>query len=195
MSKIPITGNDEADKLLETDPLALLHRDAARPAGADGVGVHRAVHLQQRLGELDAAQIASMDPDEFLAVARVRRRSIGSPVRWGSGCKRSHTRIVDDYDGDAGAVWRDVETGDELTPAIDRAARLRRGEDADLHRAAGEAIRCATEGVGGSRGTVRRRHATIRRRHRLAGGAGSCPSVEAGPESRGQDEGRLISSV
>ncbi len=34
-----ITGDADADRLLNTDPLALLHRHDARPAGAHGVGV------------------------------------------------------------------------------------------------------------------------------------------------------------
>ena len=39
---LSITGDPEADGLLDTRRLGPAHRHAARPAGADGVGVHRA---------------------------------------------------------------------------------------------------------------------------------------------------------
>jgi uncharacterized HhH-GPD family protein len=114
MSKIPITGNDEADRLLETDPLALLLGmllDQQVPMEWAFTGPYT---LQQRLGKLDAAQIASMDPDEFLAVAKGPPAIHRFPVSMGKRVQALARVIVDDYDGDAGAVWRDVETGDEL---------------------------------------------------------------------------------
>jgi uncharacterized HhH-GPD family protein len=109
MSKIPITGNDEADRLLETDPLALLLGmllDQQVPMEWAFTGPYT---LQQRLGKLDAAQIASMDPDEFLAVAKGPPAIHRFPGSMGKRVQALARVIVDDYDGDAGAVWRDVD--------------------------------------------------------------------------------------
>jgi uncharacterized HhH-GPD family protein len=113
-AKIPITGNAEADKLLEEEPLALLLGmllDQQVPMEWAFTGPYT---LQQRLGKLDAAQIAAMDPDEFLAVAKGPPAIHRFPGSMGKRVQALAQAIVDDFDGDAGAVWRDVETGDEL---------------------------------------------------------------------------------
>jgi uncharacterized HhH-GPD family protein len=113
-AKIPITGNAEADRLLEDDPLAILIGmllDQQVPMEWAFTGPYT---LQQRLGKLDAAQIAAMDPDEFLAVAKGPPAIHRFPGSMGKRVQALAQAIVDDYDGDAGAVWRDVETGDEL---------------------------------------------------------------------------------
>jgi uncharacterized HhH-GPD family protein len=113
-AKIPITGNVDADKLLEDNPLAILIGmllDQQVPMEWAFTGPYT---LQQRLGTLDAAQIAAMDPDEFLAVAKGPPAIHRFPGSMGKRVQALAQAIVDDYDGDAGAVWRDVETGGEL---------------------------------------------------------------------------------
>jgi uncharacterized HhH-GPD family protein len=113
-AKMPITGNAEADKLLEEEPLALLLGmllDQQVPMEWAFTGPYT---LQQRLGKLDAAQIAAMDPDEFLAVAKGPPAIHRFPGSMGKRVQALAQALVDDYDGDAEAVWRDVETGDEL---------------------------------------------------------------------------------
>ncbi len=113
-AKIPVTGNAEADKLLEDEPLALLLGmllDQQVPMEWAFTGPYT---LQQRLGKLDAAQIAAMDSDEFLAVAKGPPAIHRFPGSMGKRVQALAQAIVDDFDGDAGAVWRDVETGDEL---------------------------------------------------------------------------------
>jgi uncharacterized HhH-GPD family protein len=70
--------------------------------------------LQQRLGGLDAARIAAMDPDEFLAVCKGPPAVHRFPGSMGKRVQALAQAIVDDYDGNAEAIWRDVETGDEL---------------------------------------------------------------------------------
>jgi len=113
-AKIPITGNADADQLLEDDPLAILIGmllDQQVPMEWAFTGPFT---LQQRLGKLDAAQIAAMDPDEFLAVAKGPPAIHRFPGSMGKRVQALARAIVDDYDGDAGAIWRDVETGEEL---------------------------------------------------------------------------------
>ena len=115
MARIPITGNDEADKLLEEDPLALLIGmllDQQVPMEWAFTGPYT---LQQRLGGvLDAAQIGAMDPDEFLALCKGPPAIHRFPGSMGKRVQALAQAIVADYGGDAEAVWRDVETGDEL---------------------------------------------------------------------------------
>jgi uncharacterized HhH-GPD family protein len=112
---VPITGNSEADELNATNPLALLLSmllDQQVPMEWAFTGPYT---LQQRLGgKLDAAQIASMDPDEFLAVAKGPPAIHRFPGSMGKRVQALAQALVDDYDGDAEAIWRDAESGAEL---------------------------------------------------------------------------------
>ena len=78
----------------EHRPAGAPHRDAARPAGADGVGVHGPGHPQGRASaHLDAAAIAAMDPED--ARRGLLRQARAAPLpgrRWPAGptrCARS----------------------------------------------------------------------------------------------------------
>lgn len=114
-----ITGREDADRLLNTDPLALLIGmllDQQVPMEWAFMGPST---LRDRLGgRLDAAAIAEMDPAAFLAVAK------GPPAvhRFpGSMAKRIQAlcaAIVEHYDGDAANVWTGVESGAELVARL-----------------------------------------------------------------------------
>ncbi|MFJ5260517.1 HhH-GPD-type base excision DNA repair protein [Streptomyces sp. NPDC088387] len=72
--------------------------------------------IADRLGadDLDAHDIAAQDPDTFAAVLSEKPAVHRYP---GSMAKRIHQLcqyLVEHYDGDAEAVWRDAETGAEL---------------------------------------------------------------------------------
>ena len=111
---LPVTGIPEADLLLVTDPLALLIGmllDQQVPMEWAFKGPWT---LTERLGNLDARSIAAMDPDDFVAVFSEKPALHRFP---GSMGKRTHelcTFIVDNYDGDAGKIWKGVRSGDEL---------------------------------------------------------------------------------
>ena len=112
---MPVTSNDEANALLVTDPLALLIGmllDQQVPMEWAFLGPHT---LQARLGgELDAGKLAAMTEDEVVALFVAKPALHRYPASMG---KRTHALclyLVDHYDGDAGAIWRDVPTGAEL---------------------------------------------------------------------------------
>jgi uncharacterized HhH-GPD family protein len=110
-----ITGDHEADGLLNTDPFALLVGmllDQQVPMEWAFAGPAK---LKERLGgKFDPATIAAMDPVEFTALVK------GPPALHrfpGSMAKRIQdlaSYIVEHYDGDAANIWREVESGDEL---------------------------------------------------------------------------------
>ena len=65
---LAVTGSDEADQLLNKDPLALLLGmllDQQIPMEWAFKGPYT---LLERLGKLDASQIASMDPEKFESI-------------------------------------------------------------------------------------------------------------------------------
>ncbi|MEZ5170574.1 MAG: HhH-GPD-type base excision DNA repair protein [Acidimicrobiia bacterium] len=109
---IPITGEADADRLLQDEPLALLLGmllDQQVPMEWAFRGPHT---LQERLGRpLDAADIAAMDPEELERVFREKPALHRYPA---SMAKRAHAlcaTIVDEYDGDAAAVWTEATDG------------------------------------------------------------------------------------
>jgi uncharacterized HhH-GPD family protein len=112
---LAVTGDHDADHLLNTDPLALLIGmllDQQVPMEWAFIGPHR---LRERMGgKLDAATIASMPLDELEKVFK------GPPALHrfpGSMAKRTQQlcqHLVEHYRGDAAAVWRDAATGEEL---------------------------------------------------------------------------------
>ena len=66
---IPITGDDIADRLLQTDPLALLIGMLLDQQVPMEWAFRGPATLRDRLGgDLDAERIASMDVDDFVAI-------------------------------------------------------------------------------------------------------------------------------
>jgi uncharacterized HhH-GPD family protein len=112
---MPITGDPAADELLMTDPLALLIGMLLDQQVPMEWAFKGPTTLKERLGgTLDAAAIAAMSEDDVVALFVTKPALHRYPAAMG---KRAYERcqfLVDNYDGDAGAVWRDVRTGDEL---------------------------------------------------------------------------------
>ena len=75
-SKLPdrlyFTGDDDADRLLVSEPLALLIGFALDQQVTVQKAFGGPLELKRRLGGLDAGRIAAMDPDEFIEVFRQR---------------------------------------------------------------------------------------------------------------------------
>jgi uncharacterized HhH-GPD family protein len=111
---LAVTGDDAADRLLNTDPLALLLGmllDQQVPMEWAFMGPYT---LRERLGGLDAGAIAAMDPDAVEAAFRSKPALHRYPA---SMAKRAHALcqvLVEEYGGDAANVWKDAATGDEL---------------------------------------------------------------------------------
>ncbi len=116
---LTVTGEPAADALLIEDPLALLLGmllDQQFPMERAFVAPYR---LQERRGrKLDAAEIAAADPDE---IAAAFRQPPALHRYWGAMSKRTQAMcqiLVDQYGGDAAAVWIGVESGAELLKRI-----------------------------------------------------------------------------
>lgn len=112
---IPITGDPAADQLLADDPLALLLGmlfDQQVPMEWAFKGPFT---LRNRLGgRLDAAEIAAMDPDVFVSICCEKPAIHRFPASMGKRAHELCTHLVEHYDGDAAAVWRDVASGAQL---------------------------------------------------------------------------------
>ncbi|MDZ7732144.1 MAG: HhH-GPD-type base excision DNA repair protein [Acidimicrobiia bacterium] len=112
---LPVTGDDDADRLLVDDPLALvigMLLDQQVPMEWAFKGPAR---LRERLGgSLDASEIAAMDHAALEDAFREKPALHRYP---GSMAKRTHALceyLTEHYGGDAAAVWKGVRTGDQL---------------------------------------------------------------------------------
>ena len=112
---LPFTGDPRADKYLVDDPLALLIGmvlDQQVPLEKAFAGPWV---LRQRLGtELDAAKIAAMAPDELAALFVERPALHRFPGSMAARVQDLCHLLVQEYGGDAAAVWTTAVTGDEL---------------------------------------------------------------------------------
>jgi uncharacterized HhH-GPD family protein len=112
---LPVTGDPAANRLLVSDPLALVIGMLLDQQVPMEWAFGSPLRLRERLGgQLDAAAIAAM-PLEELEVAFK-----GPPAlhRYpGSMAKRTHQlcqHLVDQHDGQAANVWRGVDSGAAL---------------------------------------------------------------------------------
>jgi uncharacterized HhH-GPD family protein len=112
---LPFTGDPEADKYLVDDPLALLIGmvlDQQVPLEKAFAGPWV---LRQRLGkELDAAELAAMDPDKLAALFVERPALHRFPGSMAARVQELCRLLVQDYGGDAATVWTTAASGDEL---------------------------------------------------------------------------------
>lgn len=104
-AKIAITGDRDADALLTSDPFALLVGMLLDQQVPMEWAFRGPLTLQTRLGGLDAKTIAAMDPADVEVSFREKPAVHRYP---GSMAKRTYElskHLVDEYDGDAAAIW------------------------------------------------------------------------------------------
>ena len=116
--RIHFTGNDEADALLARDPLALLIGFCLDQQVTVQTAFAGPLKLQRRLGHLDAARIAAMDPGELDATFRERPGIHRFPGNMAKRVQALCAAIAEDYDGDASRVWEDATDTAELERRI-----------------------------------------------------------------------------
>lgn len=112
---IPITGDTEADLLLEQDPLALLIGmllDQQVPMEWAFKGPHT---LRERLdGELSAERIAGMDVEDFVALCARTPAIHRFPASMGRRVHALCEQVLADYDGDAARIWTEAADAKDL---------------------------------------------------------------------------------
>jgi uncharacterized HhH-GPD family protein len=112
--RLPFTGNDDADRLLATDPLALLIGFALDQQVTVQKAFSGPWELRARLGHLDARRIAGTDPAELDRVFRERPALHRFPGWMAGKVAALCAFIVDRYEGDASRVWREASDGRDL---------------------------------------------------------------------------------
>jgi uncharacterized HhH-GPD family protein len=113
--RLYFTDSDEANKLIATDPMALLIGFALDQQITVQQAFLGPLLIRERVGSLDAGRLAATDLEPVFRQKPAIHRYPGSMA------KRVHELVVylrDNYDGDAARVWTDATTSDELKANI-----------------------------------------------------------------------------
>jgi uncharacterized HhH-GPD family protein len=117
-----LSQQPEADALLDRDPLALLIGMVLDQQFPLERAFFAPYGLVQRLGhELDVRELAEHDPEALAAIFAKTPVLHRFPRAMAKRVQELCRLLVDRYDGDAAAVWRDAATGAE---ALRRVAEL-----------------------------------------------------------------------
>jgi uncharacterized HhH-GPD family protein len=108
------TGDEAADRLLVSDPLALLIGFALDQQVTVQKAFSGPAELQRRLRDLDAATIAAMDPEALATVFRTPPALHRFPGSMAGKVQALCAAITADYEGDAARVWTTASDGPEL---------------------------------------------------------------------------------
>ena len=122
MSLVPdrlhFTEDDDANALLASDPLALLIGFALDQQVTVQQAFTGPKKLQDRLGRLDAAEIAGMDPGRLETVFREKPAIHRFPGNMARRVQELCAAIVSEYGGDAARVWDEAADDAELRRRI-----------------------------------------------------------------------------
>ena len=113
-----LTSSDEANELLAQEPLALLigfALDQQVPVPTAFAGPYK---LKQRVGSLDAAAIATMDPDALEAAFREKPAIHRFPGSMARRVQDLCALVADEYDGHAERVWTNAADPADLRRRI-----------------------------------------------------------------------------
>ncbi|GAB3533215.1 HhH-GPD-type base excision DNA repair protein [Arthrobacter tecti] len=100
-----ITGDATADQLLSNDPLALLVGMLLDQQVAMETAFAGPAKISERLGRFDAASIADYDADAFVELCRTPPAVHRYPGNMAGRVQALCRTVVDEWDGDASAIW------------------------------------------------------------------------------------------
>jgi uncharacterized HhH-GPD family protein len=112
---LAVTGDPEADRLINTDPFAALLAMMLDQQVPMEWAFQSPYRLKERLdGKLDPATIATLDPDELLAAFKGPPALHRFPGSMGKRAQELSAHIVEHYGGRTEAIWEGADTGEEL---------------------------------------------------------------------------------
>jgi uncharacterized HhH-GPD family protein len=111
---LPFTGNPDADRLLAEDPLALLIGFALDQQVTVQKAFAGPLELLRRIGSLDAATIATMDPEALDAAFRTPPALHRFPGNMARRVRELCAALADAYGGDASRVWSEAADARDL---------------------------------------------------------------------------------
>ena len=116
--RLYFTDSDEANELLARDPFALLIGFALDQQVPLQTAFSVPLKLKQRLGNLDPAELAGMEPDRLEAACREKPAVHRFPGTMATRVQELARAVVSDYSGDASRVWSEAEDSADLRRRI-----------------------------------------------------------------------------
>jgi uncharacterized HhH-GPD family protein len=113
------TGNDEADRLLAEDPMALLIGFALDQQVTVPTAFLGPLKIKQRLGTLAAADLAGIDPERLEAAFREKPAVHRFPGTMATRVQELARTVESEYGGDAARLWTDATDSDDLRRRIE----------------------------------------------------------------------------
>jgi uncharacterized HhH-GPD family protein len=112
--RLYFTGDEEADRLLVTEPLALLIGFALDQQVTVQKAFGGPLELKRRIGTLDAAKIAALDPAILDGVFRERPALHRFPSSMATKVQALCAAVARDYHNDAATIWTGARDGQDL---------------------------------------------------------------------------------
>lgn len=104
-----LTGDPEADVLLERDPFALLIGMLLDQQVAMETAFAGPAKIEQRLGSIAPEAIAAADPEAFAELCRTPPAVHRYPGSMAGRVQEVARAVVHRYDGDVTAIWTDAD--------------------------------------------------------------------------------------
>ena len=114
IDRLPFTGDEAADRLLVSDPLALLIGFVLDQQVPLQKAFSGPLELSRRIGGLDARKIATMEPERLDEAFRERPALHRFPGNMARRTQELCAAIAERYDGDAARIWTEAADGRDL---------------------------------------------------------------------------------
>lgn len=112
------TDSDEADRLLVADPMALLIGFVLDQQVTVQKAFSGPIALRERIGTLDAAAIAAIDPEKLAAVFAEKPALHRYPAAMAKRVHDLATHVANEYGDDAAQLWKGAKDGKDLEKRI-----------------------------------------------------------------------------
>jgi uncharacterized HhH-GPD family protein len=112
--RLTFTGDDEADRLLVAEPLALLIGFALDQQVTVQKAFFGPLEIRRRAGTLDAAKLAAIEPEAFADLFRQRPAIHRFPGSMAGKVQALCAAVARDYAGDASRIWTEASDAHDL---------------------------------------------------------------------------------
>lgn len=116
LARLHFTDSDEANKLIASDPMALLVGFALDQQVTIGKAFSGPLAIKERVGSLDAATLAEADLDTVFREKPAIHRFPGNMAK---RVQALAEHVRDEYGGDAAQVWKSARDADALRANLD----------------------------------------------------------------------------
>jgi uncharacterized HhH-GPD family protein len=116
--RLYFTDDDEACRLIATDPFALLVGLALDQQVTVQTAFAGPQKIKQRLGTLDPKTLAAGDPEQLAAAFREKPAVHRFPGSMAARVQELAAYVTEEYGGDAARLWTEARDGDDLRARI-----------------------------------------------------------------------------